>query len=81
MKKNNQNIIKIKKDIYKYIEKIQDDNLLKTIYLILTSTKINDINDEKLRNELTTSINEANSGQLISHKEALEQIKAKIDSL
>ena len=81
MKEDNQNIIKIKKDIYKYIEKIQDDNLLKTIYLILTSTKTNDINDEKLRNELTISINQANSGQFVSHSEATEQIKAKVDNL
>ena len=82
------NTVDIKKDLHKFINFIDDFNLLKAIYLLLsTNVKIVKKNDleldlpHDLLIEIEEAVAEADRGEFISHEEAMKQIKAKIQSL
>ena len=82
------NTIEIKSDLHKFINYIDDFNLLKAIYLLLaTNVMVKEKTDfwfdlpSQLKIEIDEAIAEADRGELISHNEAMEQIKQKIQSL
>lgn len=70
----------IKTDLHFLIDNINDENILNAIRTILSkqiknrTDWANELNDE-LREELEVSILEAKKGLVISHKEAMKQIK------
>ncbi len=78
--------IEIKSDLHDFIDNIDDFNLLKAIYLLISTNK--NINKNKLSKipydleiELGESIFEADRGVFISHKEAMRQITEKVENL
>jgi len=70
----------LKTDLHFLIDNINDESILNAVRTILSKQIKNrtdwaDELDEDLKNELEESILEANKGTVISHKEAMQQIK------
>ena len=80
--------IELKSELISLIEKIEDNKVLNAIYVLLTkqtgTEKKVDFWDElpeEVRNDIDEAIEEADRGEGIPHKEAMRQIRAKIESL
>jgi hypothetical protein len=73
--------IELKKNITKYIDKINDKNFLENIYLYITQTKSFYNLPEKLKSEIEIAVNEADRNETISHKEAMSIIYEKVNNL
>ena len=82
------NSVEIKSDIHKFINYIDDFNLLKAIYLLLaTNETVKEKTDfwfelpSQLKIEIDEAIAEADRGELISHDEAMKHINETIQNL
>ena len=88
MEISEKNSTEIKSDLHKFINYIDDFNLLKAIYLLLaTNVTVKEKTDfwfelpSQLKIEIDEAIGEADRGELISHKEAMKQINEKLQNL
>ena len=76
------NVLELKSDLHHLIDKINDKSILNAVRTILSrqtekSTDWADFLDNNLRTELEASISEADKGDVISHEEAMKQIKSR----
>lgn len=73
------NAIELKSDIHQLVERINDLNILQAIKVILSKEAVIGIDwadtlSDTLKEELETSIEEADQGKTIPHAEAVRQI-------
>ena len=80
--------MELKSELIDLIENIEDNKVLKAIYVLLTKQfKIKEKADfwdelpEEVRNDIDQAIKEGKRGETIPHKEAMKQIRAKLGSL
>ena len=78
----------LKSELIDLIESIEDNNVLGAIYILLTKqfkieTKVDfwDELPEEVKNDIDKAIEEGKRGKGISHKEAMKQIKEKLELL
>ena len=80
--------MELKSELIGLIETIEDNKVLSAIYILLTKqfkveTKV-DFWDElpkEVKNDIDEAIEEGKRGEGISHKEAMKQIKEKLELL
>ena len=76
------NVFDLKSDLHHLIDEINDKSILNAVRTILSkqaekSTDWADSLDDNMRAELEASISEADNGEVISHEEAIKQIKSR----
>jgi len=76
------NAIELKSDLHRLIDKINDVSILKAIKVILSRETVKKTDwaetlSEDLKAELEKSILEADQGKIISHDDAMNQIKSR----
>ena len=76
------NALELRTDLHYLIDNVDDEGILKAIKVILskqftTSKDWGETLSDNLRSELEASILEADNGELISHEEAIQQIKSR----
>lgn len=75
------NVIELKADLHHLIDHVTDVGILNEIKIILlksqTSKDWGDMLSDHLRSELGDSISEADHGKVLSHEEAMQQIKSR----
>ena len=81
--------IELKSELINLIESIEDNKILSAIYVLLTKQQFKierkvdfwDELPEDVKNDIDEAIDEAKRGEGISHKEAMRQIKEKLELL
>ena len=76
------NVLELKSDLHHLIDHANDEGILNAIKIILlkqsqTSKDWGDMLSDNLRSELEASISEADHGKVLSHEEAMQQIKSR----
>ena len=76
------NVLELKSDLHHLIDHVNDEGILNAIKIILskqsqTSKDWGDMLSDNLRSELEASISEADHGKVLSHEEAMHQIKSR----
>ncbi len=75
------NVVELKSDLHHLIDRINDKSILSAARTILSKqtekTDWADLLSDNFRTELEASISEADKGNVISHEEAMQQIKSR----
>ncbi len=81
--------IELKSRLHELIESIEDNKVLSAIYVLLTKKqfKVKDKVDfwdelpEEVKNDIDEAVEEGKRGEVIPHKEAMKQIREKLELL
>ena len=76
------NVLELRSDLHHLIDNVTDEGILKAIKVILSkqsrpSKDWSEMLSDSLRSELEASISEADQGKVVSHAEAMQQIKTR----
>ena len=76
------NVLELRSDLHHLIDNVTDEGILQAIKVILSkqsrpSRDWSEMLSDSLRSELEASISEADQGKVVSHDEAVRQIKTR----